>query len=405
MKLIKKHLVIKSNKLIGMQSDLNLTQLKLFAKVIVETVKNPKIDFYRFSVKELMKEFFITDTNYTALRNATSKMIKAVILKHENGEVQLPLFTEVNYNKWILDIYLHPKLKPYILDIEKKYTKYYFENIAWLNSIYSIRIYELLKEYEFRGSRVFELDRFKFLLNISLDKYKNFPDFKKRVLLSSQKELKEKTDIAFEFTEFREKRKVVKLEFKIISQNRELWEIEKTVSNSSKNSLEAVLKTKLLLNDNQIKTVLKQFSKEYLERNINYTLKQKNIKNIAGYFMKALEQDFWQTILIKEEQSKKAILKAEQEELEQKRAEEERLKKDQIKRQKIQEFIDNREEEVKELIPSFIQANSFILRNTNIDLENYDEILSIIKWEKKEFKHIKSLFMGFIAKRVLEKAI
>jgi len=68
---------------------------------------------------------------------------------------------------------------------------------------------------------------------------------------------------------------------------------------------------------------------------------------------------------------------------------------------KIQEFIDNREEEVIALIPSFIKANAFILQNTGLDLENTDELLVIIKGHKKEFNHIKSLFMGFISKTVL----
>ena len=74
-----------------------------------------------------------------------------------------------------------------------------------------------------------------------------------------------------------------------------------------------------------------------------------------------------------------------------------------MKKQKIQKFIDSREEEVKELIPSFIKSNSFILQNTGLDLENTDELLVIIKGQRKEFNHIKSLFMGFIAKRVLYK--
>lgn len=74
-----------------------------------------------------------------------------------------------------------------------------------------------------------------------------------------------------------------------------------------------------------------------------------------------------------------------------------------MKKQKIQEFIDNREEEVKELIPSFIKSNTFILQNTGLDLENTDELLAIIKGQRKEFNHIKSLFMGFIAKKVMGK--
>jgi len=394
-------LVIKSNSLIEMQTDLKLTQLKLFTKVIMQTVKEPNREFCRFSIQELMEDFKMTDSNYTALKSATAGMIKAVILKNIDGEVQLPLFIKVVYDKGIVDMYLHPDLKPYILDIKERYTKYFFKSITGLNSMYSMRIYELLKQYEFRNSRSFELKELRFLLNIWEGKYSKYTDFKKRVLISSQKELKEKTDIYFEFTEFRERRKVVRLDFKIFSQDRETIKPNKTVSNSSKNSLETVLQTKLHLTDNQIKTVLKQFDKEHIERNISYTLKQKNIKNLAGYFMKALELDFWQSLLLQQEQKNKAKLEAMQKELALKKAEEEKTKKDQLKKQKIQEFIDNSEEEVIKLIPDFIKSNSFILQNTGLDLENIDELLAIIKGQKKEFNHIKSLFMGFIAKVVL----
>ena len=112
------------------------------------------------------------------------------------------------------------------------------------------------------------------------------------MILSSQKELKEKTDISFSFEEIRERRRVVRLEFKIISQHSQIKEPIQTVSNSSKNSLNVDLQTKLLLTPTQIKTVLKQFDEEYIKRNMTYTLQQRNIKNITGYFMKALEQDF-----------------------------------------------------------------------------------------------------------------
>ena len=206
-------------------------------------------------------------------------MIKAVILKNENGEVQLPLFTQVSYDKGIVDMYLHPKLKPYILDIKQRYTKYFFKSITGLNSIYSMRLYELLKEYEFRKSRSFSMEELKFLLNISKDKYSKYTDFKKRVLLSSQKELEEKTDIAFEFEEIRERRKVIRLDFKIITQHKTV--LESLNSSNTNNSLTELLKTKIFLNETQIKTVFKQFEKEQIKRNIDYVLSQNNIKNLA----------------------------------------------------------------------------------------------------------------------------
>jgi plasmid replication initiation protein len=285
-------LVIKSNSLIDLQTDLKLTQLKIFTKIIMHTVQEPQKEFCRFSIQELMQEFHMTGSNYTALKSATAGMIRAVILKNKDGEVQLPLFTKVSYKEGIVDMYLHPELKPYILDIKQRYTKYFFKSITGLNSIYSMRLYELLKQYEFRNSRSFKLEDLRFLLNISTGKYAKYTDFRKRVILSSQKELEEKTDISFEFTEIRERRKVVRLDFKIISQYQNTQEQKETVSNSSENSLESTLKTKLLLNTKQIETVLKQFDTAHIERNIAYTLKQKNIKNITGYFMKALELDY-----------------------------------------------------------------------------------------------------------------
>ncbi|HIO90670.1 MAG TPA: RepB family plasmid replication initiator protein [Campylobacterales bacterium] len=225
----KKELVIKSNSLIDMQTDLSLMQLKVFTKIIMCTVKNPHAEFYRFSMKELLKDFHIESKHHTALKKATAGMIKAVILKKQNGEVQLPLFTKVVYDSGVVDMYLHSDLKPYILDIKERYTKYFFQSITGLNSMYSMRIYELLKQYEFRSSRSFELEELRFLLNITKGKYSKYTDFKKRVLLSSQKELLEKTDISFSFEEIRERRKVVRLDFKIISQHRQEPSTSKTV--------------------------------------------------------------------------------------------------------------------------------------------------------------------------------
>jgi hypothetical protein len=68
---------------------------------------------------------------------------------------------------------------------------------------------------------------------------------------------------------------VVKIDFTIYSKTK-----QKTAPSKEKD-LTTILKTKLLLSDKQIKTVLKQYEQEYIKRNIDYTLAQKNIKNIA----------------------------------------------------------------------------------------------------------------------------
>jgi len=394
----KKELVIKSNELINMQTDLSLIQLKVFTKIIMSTVTNPNAEFYRYSIKDLLKDFNITSKHHVALKKATAWMIRAVILKTQNGEEQLPLFTKVSYNSWIVDMYLHPDLKPYILDIKERYTKYFYQSITGLNSMYSVRLYELLKQYEFRKSKNFEIDEFRFILNI-WDKYSKYTDFRKRVLLSSQKELLEKTDIAFEFEEIRESRRVVRLDFKIITQHKKSLAVSN--SSNSTDTLAEQLKTKIFLSEAQIKTVLKQFGTVQIERNINYVLAQKNIKNLAWYFMKALELDYGQTLFVQQEEKDKEKKLATQQLQEANKQEQLKIQNEKAKKEKIENFIQNREEAILELIPSFIESNKFLLQQAKLDLENHKEILKVIKWENREVKWIKSLFMGFISKTVL----
>jgi len=95
-----KTLVIKSNKLIGMQTQLSLVQMKIFALLVSRTLDNPDILNYKFSAKELMNSCNITDSNYTALQQTTASMIKPVIFKgkNEKNQEQYPLLDGVIYN-------------------------------------------------------------------------------------------------------------------------------------------------------------------------------------------------------------------------------------------------------------------------------------------------------------------
>jgi plasmid replication initiation protein len=89
---------------------------------------------------------------------------------------------------------------------------YQLKNVIRLNSIYSIRLYELLKQYEKIGYRSFEIDTFRDILQISKGyRYNNI----KNLILKSQKELSEKTDLSFTFKESKQSRKVVSITFYI----------------------------------------------------------------------------------------------------------------------------------------------------------------------------------------------
>ncbi len=112
-------------------------------------------------------------------------------------------------------------IAPFLFEIKKNFTKYPLKHVIKLRSTYSIRIYELLKQYAKIGERKFDLMELRQVLGIEDDLYPRFFDFKKRVIEPAQKEIAEHTDIEFTFTKIKKKRSIVGLVFKIAYQSQE----------------------------------------------------------------------------------------------------------------------------------------------------------------------------------------
>lgn len=115
-----------------------------------------------------------------------------------------------------------PQLEPFLFEVKKNFTKYPLQNIIKLKSGFSIRVYELLKQYAVIGKRKFELQDLRAMLGLDESAYPRYYDFKRRVLLTAQNELKKKTDISFTFKEERHGgKKITSLTFFIHQQKQE----------------------------------------------------------------------------------------------------------------------------------------------------------------------------------------
>lgn len=319
-----KELVIKSNELIEMPVDFNLMQLKLFAKIVVSIRDNPNEEYYSFSVKKLLNDFDLSDTNYTHLKNATKGLIRPVVIKGEgDSEKQKAFFTDVDYDsKGTVHFKIHKDLKPLVIGLERNYTKYYFSNIARLKSAYAIRIYELLKQYEFRGERLLTVDEIRAFLKIDDNKYSFYSDFKKKVILVAQNELNDKTDIYFEFEEIKEWKKVISIRFIIVSNKKNKNDIENNIfitksqtDNHKISELEESVFFKLLVNEYKISkkttlNIIESHGEDRIQRNIEYTkneYKNGNIsKTFTGFLVEAIKNDYARSAPLFEIESKKS---------------------------------------------------------------------------------------------------
>lgn len=216
----KNYLVTKSNTLITASYDLNLQEQKLIL-TLASMVQPTDEEFkeYEFKIKDFMELLGIeTQTKYTEIPKITKELMKKVFEIREGKDIiQLSWLSSARYKtgEGLVILKFDSSLKPYMLQLKELYTSYKLENILSLKSKYSLRLFELLKCNEFKKIWTIELEELKKILGVTEKSYSIYQNVKNRIIIQAQKELKEKTDISFNFEEIKTGRKVTSLKFYI----------------------------------------------------------------------------------------------------------------------------------------------------------------------------------------------
>ncbi|MEO1517206.1 MAG: replication initiation protein [Bacteroidota bacterium] len=129
---------------------------------------------------------------------------KSVWLQHMEHDTETDMFT----------FSLSQKLREYLLQLKEHFTRYNISNIVYLNAN-AVRLYEVLKRFQYLGECELTVEKIKFYLGIE-DRYSKFYEFKRWVLLPSQSEIEKYTDIRFDFVPAKKERKrIISLRFHI----------------------------------------------------------------------------------------------------------------------------------------------------------------------------------------------
>ena len=159
---------------------------------------------------------------YQDVKEAVIKLSSKVITVEtvdRNGKREIisdPLMATCRYKdgSGFIVAQLNSFVKPYLLQLKGNFTVAEIKVLLQLRSYYSYRIYWLLKSFSYNLSTFsLKVDDLKTMMGIE-GQYPNFYDFKKWVLLVSQRELSQ-TDMAFSFNEIKEGRSVKQVEFVI----------------------------------------------------------------------------------------------------------------------------------------------------------------------------------------------
>lgn len=211
--------VVKSNKLIEAiyEDFLTIREQKLILKVC-SLIKRDDEEFttYTIGVKDFSEMMELKGyPKYSDYIKITEKLLSKVIsIKEENGLLQTHWFSKVRYNfgEGTIAFSFPYDLKPHLLKLKENFTPLELKYILKLNSSYSIRFYELMRSLSFRHNVLIDLKDLKSMLGIK-GQYKEYSNFKLRILNSAKDEINKKTDITFEYEEIKKARKVVAIRF------------------------------------------------------------------------------------------------------------------------------------------------------------------------------------------------
>ena len=245
---IEKRKVVEHNSLITSIAKMQKTALKMFELAVscIDTENPPKDNIIYLSKKELFSFFDVSSASkHTRFKEAIEYMQKQAFfqIKEEKNKgyemtsiVPIPTVKWNSYNDDVM-IQFNQFIMPYLIELKQNFTQYALSDLIDLNSKYSIILYKWLsmnynqyEHYSVKGGRrteqvesyrnpsikVSELR----ILTDTMNEYKNFTDFNRRVLKEPLEEINAHTHFNVFYDKIKAGRSIDSIQFHIEKKRR-----------------------------------------------------------------------------------------------------------------------------------------------------------------------------------------
>ena len=259
-------LVVKSNRLNMAIQNLTLPELRIIQLAIVdarETGNGLSTDTpLRINAMRYAEAFETTRQNaYNRMKEAEETLFnrRFTFLDSEGKTVKSRWIQRVRYldDEGAIELAFTLDVVKAITRLdgaEEFFTQYLLSQTSNLNSVYSVRLYELLIQWKTAvKTPVFELSLFRGQMGLNDGEYKAMNDFKKRVLDLAVKEINEKTDLTVSYTQEKKGRLIHGFKFTVKQKEKTKKEVKTDRDN---NTLDMFYK----MTDKQIDTFATQLA-------------------------------------------------------------------------------------------------------------------------------------------------
>lgn len=268
--------------------------------MVVATVRpdDPETKMYQVSVKEMAEISHSKELKFEAYKQAARKLLTRVFeTTLPNGNLlQATFIASAEYKKGtgIIEIELSRKVRPFYVDLNKKFTKIQLAAAISLNSAYAKRIYELLCMFKNMPNKSFrrnlvDLKNMLWVIDpkTGKDSYPKWTHFENAILEVAAKEINGHTDLTFNYKPIygdrpgRGRKPVVEVEFEVFYQAK--------AEPAPLSNLHERLVKQFRLRPDQADTVLATHSTETINRQL-YDIHTKvvdgKVKNLGSYTAK-----------------------------------------------------------------------------------------------------------------------
>lgn len=184
--------------------------------LLASKVRADDTDFqvYEIPVSEILHDHGGKD--YKEIENIIDKMMSRVLtIRDDDGWTKYNVFSRCRFrrSKGKLELGFHPDLRQHYLNLQKNFAKYNLMEFLLLPSIYSQRLFEILKSWDDTPEITLKLTELHEMLYCPDSFKKNFKDFRLRVLEKAHKDITKHTTLRYAWEPIKKGRSVESIRF------------------------------------------------------------------------------------------------------------------------------------------------------------------------------------------------
>ncbi len=159
--------------------------------------------------------------SYELLRDAAERIAERwVVIEHPDPDTPALAYTRTRWISAIdylpsegrIRLFLSPKIMPYLTQLAGEFARYKLKHVSAMTSVYAIRLYELLIQWQMQGEREVGVDWLKERFAVP-DCYTRIHDLKRRVIEPAVEQINAYSNLWVRWTQRKQGRAVVAFHF------------------------------------------------------------------------------------------------------------------------------------------------------------------------------------------------